>query len=319
MSMRIVFMGTPAYAVQSLKALVQAGFEVVGLFTQPDRPKGRGGKVQMPPAKEYALTQGIPVFQPRRIREEGLAQLEALKPDLCVTAAFGQILSQQLLDIPRLGTVNVHASLLPRYRGSAPVNWALMKGETVTGVTTMMTDKGIDTGDILLQRSTPIQPGENAQQLVERLGALGAELLVETVRALEGGHCPRTPQDEQHMSYHPMLTKELGQVDWQKPARDIVNQVRGLVPWPTATTHSPHGALKLWEAVAEPGTDAAPGTVLQADDKQGLLVQAGEGAVRVLKLQGAGGKMMAAADFLRGRPMEVGISLREPGIQGGQA
>lgn len=307
--MRIVFMGTPAYAVQSLSALVEAGYNVVGVFTQPDKPRGRGGKVQAPPAKEYALKHGIPVFQPRRIRQDGVEDLKRLAPDLCVTAAFGQILSEELLSIPRLGTVNVHASLLPQYRGSAPVNWALMAGETVTGVTTMMTDKGIDTGDILMARSTPIDPNEDAGQLVERLGALGAQLLVDTVRALEVGTCPRTPQDESKMSYHPMLTKELGQVDWQKPARDIVNQVRGLLPWPAAYTQSPHGVLKVLSAQAEAGGDAAPGTVLEADGKQGLLVQAGEGAVRVLRLQGAGGKAMAAADYLHGRPIQPGTIL----------
>lgn len=309
MSMRIVFMGTPAYAVQSLSALVEAGYDVVGVFTQPDRPRGRGGKVQQSPVKVYALDRGIPVFQPGRIRTEGVEALKSLAPDLCVTAAYGQILSEELLAIPRLGTVNVHASLLPKYRGSAPANWALINGEAVTGVTTMMTDKGIDTGDILLQRSTPVDPLEDAEQLVHRLGELGAALLVDTLRAMEQGACPRTPQDETAMSYHPMLRKALGQVDWALPAKDIVNLVRGLQPWPTAYTHSPHGTLKLLQALVEPGQGAAPGTVIEADGKKGLLVQAGEGAVRVLRLQGAGGKAMDANDYLRGRPMALGMVL----------
>lgn len=307
--MRIVFMGTPEYAVQSLKALVEGGFQVVGVFTQPDKPKGRGGKVQAPPAKVYAQQQGIPVYQPRRIRLDGVEDLRRLQPDLCVTAAFGQILSQELLDIPRLGTVNVHASLLPQYRGSAPVNWALMLGETVTGVTTMMTDPGIDTGDILMQRSTPIDPLEDAQQLTRRLGELGAQLLVETVEALQRGDCPRTPQDEDSASYHPMLTREAGRVDWRQPAQAIVNQVRGLTPWPSAFTQGPQGVLKLLQAAAEPGQHAQPGTVLQADDRQGLLVQAGEGAVRVQRLQGPGTRAMAAQDYLRGRPIPQGSVL----------
>ena len=310
MSARIVFMGTPDYAVQSLSALVDAGHEVVGVFTQPDKPKGRGGRVQAPPAKAYALSQGIPVFQPRRIREDGAEDLRALQPDLCVTAAFGQILSQQLLDIPRLGTVNVHASLLPKYRGSAPVNWCLINGETTTGVTTMMTDKGIDTGDILLQRALDTLPGETAGELTVRVGALGAQLLLETVQALLNGTCPRTPQDERQASYYPMLRKEMGWVDWSRPAQDIVHLAHGLNPWPCAVSASPHGRLKLLRATTETGS-GLPGEVLQADGKHGLLVAAGEGAVRLLQVQGEGGKPMAAQDFLRGRPMMAGQRMTE--------
>ncbi len=307
--MRIVFMGTPDYGLRSLQALVQAGHQVVGVFTQPDKPSGRGGKVQVPPVKRYALEQGIPVFQPRRIRQDGVEDLQALAPDLCVTAAFGQILSQQLLDIPRLGTVNVHASLLPRYRGSAPINWCLINGETTTGVTTMMTDAGIDTGDILLQRTLDILPGETAGELTLRLADLGAGLLLETVDALAQGTCPRSPQDEQQMSYHPMLKKEMGEVNWQQDASSLVNLIHGLNPWPCASTDSPHGRLKLLRAAVESGDGGPPGSVVQVDGKQGLLVATGNGLLRVLQLQAQGGRAMAASDYLRGHPMAVGSLL----------
>ena len=306
--MRIVFMGTPDYGLRSLEALVHAGHQVVGVFTQPDKPSGRGGKVQAPPVKRFAVEQGIPVFQPRRIRQDGVEDLQALAPDLCVTAAFGQILSQQLLDIPRLGTVNVHASLLPRYRGSAPINWCLINGETTTGVTTMMTDAGIDTGDILLQRSLDILPGETAGELTPRLAELGADLLLETIEALAQGTCLRHPQDEAQMSYHPMLNKEMGQVDWQQDAQSLANLMHGLNPWPCAYTDSPHGRLKLLRAAVEPG-EAQPGSVVQADGKQGLLVATGKGLLRVLQLQAPGGRAMQSGDYLRGHPLAVGSLL----------
>lgn len=309
--MRIVFMGTPDYAVQSLQALVEAGHEVAGVFTQPDKPRGRGGRVQMPEAKVYALSRGIPVFQPRRIRLEGVADLRMLAPDLCVTAAFGQILSREILDVPRLGTINVHASLLPKYRGSAPVNWCLIKGESVTGVSTMMTDEGIDTGDILLQRETSIGPEETAGELTQRLGEIGAELLIETIRALEAGTLIRTPQDESAMSYYPMLKKEMGVIDWTQKAGMISNCVRGLNPWPGAYTDTRyHGRLKILSVSAESSAaDEIPGTVLEADRKKGLLIAAGDGAVRIMTLQAQGGKAMKAGDYLLGHPIKTGEGL----------
>ncbi len=308
--MRVVFMGTPAYAVASLKALVDNGFQVVGVFTQPDKPRGRGGKVQMPEAKQYALEKGIPVFQPRRIRLDGAEDLRALAPDLCVTAAFGQILSQEILDIPRFGTVNVHASLLPKYRGSSPVNWCLIKGETETGVTTMMTDRGIDTGDVLLQRKTAVGPLETAGELTGRLAEMGAGLLIETLRLLEAGSLRRLPQDESAMSYYPMLSKEMGEIDWSRSARAIACLVRGLNPWPGAYTDTrEQGRLKLLLASDEPGQGAEPGTVLDADPRRGLLIQTGEGALRVLTLQAQGGKAMRAGDYLLGHSIRTGEPL----------
>lgn len=310
--MRIVFMGTPDFAVPSLEALVNAGYEVVGVFTQPDKPKGRGKKVILCPVKEKALTYGIPVYQPTRIRKDGVEDLQALAPDLCVTAAFGQILSQEILDIPTLGTVNVHASLLPKHRGSAPIAWGLIMGDQTAGITTMLTDKGIDTGDMLLQRSVAVAPLESCGELTQRLSHVGAELLIETITRMEKGDCPRTMQDHENATYEPMLTKEMGNIDWTKPAKEIVWKVQGLNPWPCAYTEFPEGVLKIWQAKETdyPG-DAAPGQVLLADVKKGLFIKAGEGAVEILRLQAPGGKQMDAKDYLRGHSIDAGAIWHE--------
>ncbi len=313
--MRIVFMGTPEFAVPSLKALCDGGYEVVGVFTQPDRPKGRGNKVVFSPVKEAAVARDIPVFQPQRIRRDGVEALKALQPDLCVTAAFGQILSQEILDIPRLGTINVHASLLPKHRGSAPINWAILQGDETVGVTTMMTDKGIDTGDMLLRAETPAIPGETAGELTLRMAELGAALLVDTLRALENGTLTRIPQDHANMTYDPMLTKEMGIIDWRQDGADIVNRIHGLNPWPGCSTAIPGGRLKLLRAEKAEGT-GAPGEIIAADPKAGLTVAAGRGAVRIVQLQAPGGKPMNAKDYLRGHPMAVGSVLKEEEIDG---
>ena len=307
--MRIVFMGTPEYAVQSLKAMVEADFNVVAVFTQPDKPKGRGGKVQMPPAKLYAMQQGIAVYQPPKIRRDSVNDFKELQPDVCVTAAFGQILSKELLDIPGLGTVNVHASLLPGYRGSSPINWCLINGEKETGVSTMLTDVGIDTGDILLQKQLEILAGETAGELTHRLGALGAELLIETLNGLSAGTIIPRQQDEEKSSYYPMLKKEMGLIDWSETAVSIVNLIRGLNPWPTAYTDTKYGRLKLLKAQAEQSAEHTPGTIIEADPKKGLLIQTGAGAVRLQLLQGEGGKAMKSSDYLRGHPMQTGERL----------
>ena len=307
--MRIVFMGTPEYAVQSLKAMVEADFNVVAVFTQPDKPKGRGGKVQMPPAKLYAMQQDIAVYQPLKIRRDSVNDFKELQPDVCVTAAFGQILSKELLDIPRLGTVNVHASLLPGYRGSSPINWCLINGEKETGVSTMLTDVGIDTGDILLQKQLEILAGETAGELTHRLGALGAELLIETLNGLSAGTIIPRQQDEEKSSYYPMLKKEMGLVEWSETAVSIVNLIRGLNPWPTAYTDTKYGRLKLLKAQAEQSAEHTPGTIIEADPKKGLLIQTGAGAVRLQLLQGEGGKAMKSSDYLRGHPMQTGERL----------
>ena len=308
--MRIVFMGTPEFAVPSLKALCENGYDVVGVFTQPDRPKGRGNKVTMSPVKEYALSQNIPVFQPQRIRRDGVEDLKARAPDLCVTAAFGQILSQEILDIPPMGNINVHASLLPRHRGSAPINWAILQGDKEAGVTTMMMDKGIDTGDMLLKSATPIQSGETAGELTLRLSQLGADLLLETLHALENGTLVRILQDESQMTYDPMLVKQMGIIDWTMDARSIVNRIHGLNPWPGCSTAWQDGRLKLLRATVTEGSGAA-GEIIGADAKAGLTIACGSGAVNITMLQAPGGKPMNAKDYLRGHPMAVGTVLKE--------
>ena len=308
--MRIVFMGTPEFAVPSLRALCENGYEVVGVFTQPDRPKGRGNKVAWSPVKEYAVSRGIPVYQPQRIRRDGIDDLRAIAPDLCVTAAFGQILSQEVLDIPPLGNINVHASLLPRHRGSAPIAWAIMQGDAEAGVTTMMMDKGIDTGDMLLKAATPIQPGETCGELTARLSEIGAALLIETIQRLEAGTLVRTPQNEAEMTYDPMLQKEMGVIDWTMPARKIVNRVHGLNPWPGCSTAFEGGRLKLLKAEAVEGS-GQPGEVLVADAKNGLVIAAGEGAVRVKLMQAPGGKPMEPKVYLNGHPMQTKVVLKE--------
>lgn len=308
--MRIVFMGTPEFAVPSLKALCENGYDVVGVVTQPDRPKGRGNKVIMSPVKEYALSRNIPVLQYQRIRREGVEDLKALKPDLCVTAAFGQILSQEILDIPPMGTINVHASLLPRHRGSAPINWAIMQGDDEVGVTTMMTARGVDNGDMLLKCATPRKADETAGEMTLRLSEDGAALLLETLRALENGTLTRIPQDESAMTYDPMLTKEMGVIDWNDSARNIVNRILGLNPWPGCSTAYEGARLKWLRAEVAQGA-GQPGEILTADPKVGLVIAAGEGAVRILQMQAPGGKPMNPKDYLRGHPMAAGTVLKE--------
>ncbi len=303
--MRVVFMGTPQFGVPSLRALHENGYEVAGVFCQPDRPKGRGNKLMPCPVKELALSLGLPVFQPNRMRMDGAEMLKSLSPDLCVTVAFGQILSEENLAVPAIGTVNVHSSLLPKYRGSAPINWALICGETVTGVTTMMTDKGMDTGDILLQREYHIPDGMAAGELTEKLSELGAELLIETIRKIEAGNCPRVPQESEKATYYSMLKKEMGQLDFTKPAQEIVHLVRGVDPWPGAYTFAGKDMVKVLRAHALQGGEGhQPYEILTADAKNGLTVKAGDGIVEIDMLQMPGGKKMSARDYLRGHTID---------------
>ena len=305
--MRIVFMGTPEFAVPSLKALVEAGYEICGVFTQPDKPKNRGMKLQASPIKEYSLSAGLPVFQPEKMRDgEALAILRGLEPDLIAVAAYGKILPVDILELPPLGCINVHSSLLPRYRGAAPINWAILNGEDETGVTIQRMAEGVDTGDILAQTNTPIDVNENASQLLARLALLGAELLAETVRKLETGSARAAPQDESLSSYAPMLSKELSPMNWGKTARQLHDQVRGLYPWPSAVTVLDGTRCKvLRTSLSGEKTDQAPGTVLQAD-KKGLRIVCGDGGIlEILELQPDGKKPMAAAAFLMGHPVQT--------------
>ena len=310
--MRVVFMGTPDFSVPTLQALIDSPYEVVGVFTQPDRPKGRGGKVQMSPVKELALKHDIPVFQPLKMRLDGLQPLKDLAPDICVTAAFGQILSQDVLDVPPMGTVNVHASLLPRHRGAAPIQWAILCGDDVAGVTTMYSDKGIDTGDMLLKAETPITQDDTAGTLSDKLAQLGADLLIETLRQIEAGTCPREKQDEALATYDPKIDKELGLLDWNESTAKCLNRVRAMSPWPCAYAQLAEGVLKVWRAQPAQGVPgAAPGVILKADRKQGLIVATADGAMDLCEIQAPNAKRMDAKAFLLGHPIEDGKLLSE--------
>ena len=307
--MRILFMGTPEVAVPSLEALVAAGHEVCGVFSQPDKPVGRHqNKLQPTPIKECALAHNIPVFQPVKMRDgTALAQIQALVPELIVVAAYGRILPDDILACPPKGCINVHSSLLPKYRGAAPINWAVINGDTVSGVTIMHMATELDAGDIIAQESTEIGPDETAEELYRRLSILGADLLVQAVSAIEAGLAQRTPQNGEEATLAPMLGKELSPMDWSRTAHALHCQVRGLLPWPVASTDKLTGEnIKVYRT-EETGdkTQAQPGTVLAAG-KQGIDVACGEGSVlRITELQAPGKKRMKAADYLRGHPIAV--------------
>lgn len=305
---KIVFMGTPEFAVPSLDALLDAGYCVAGVFTQPDRPAGRGKKLTACPVKARALERGCEVFQFEKVKTpEGVAQLKALEPDMIVTAAFGQILTQEILDIPQFGVVNVHASLLPRHRGSAPINWCILQGEKTAGVTTMLTARGIDTGDMLLKAETEIGELETAGELTVRLSEMGGKLLVETLEKYLSGEIKPIPQDEAASTYEPMLEKEMGMIDWAKSAQEIACQVRGLNPWPCAYTDYEAGRLKVYLAKAsETTSDAAPGTVIASGAKEGLIIACGEGCLELLEIQAPNAKRMTAKAYLMGKKIDVG-------------
>ena len=305
--MRLIFMGTPDFAVPSLKALVAAGHEIVGVFTQPDKPKNRGMKLQPTPVKEYALTVGLPIYQPASLKGgEALAVLRELAPELIVVAAYGKILPEEILTLPPLGCVNVHSSLLPKYRGAAPINWAILNGEEETGVTIMYMAKGLDTGDIISQEKTPIDINEDAQSLRDRLADIGAKLLARTLTELAAGTAGRTVQDDSLSCYASMLSREQSPMDWNRTARQLHDQVRGLAPWPSATAEIDGVRCKIWKTtLTGESTGRAPGTVVQAD-KKALKVACGDGQVlRIDELQPDGKKRMAATAFLLGHPIKV--------------
>lgn len=305
--MKLVFMGTPDFAVPSLKALVEAGYDVAAVFTQPDKPKNRGMKLQPTPVKEYALTQNIPVFQPAKLRDgEAYAVLKDLSPDLIVVAAYGKILPVDILELPPLGCINVHSSLLPKYRGAAPINWAILNGEDESGVTIMYMAEGLDTGDMILQEKTPITLEDTASSLHDRLADMGAELVVKAVSMLAEGSAVRTPQDDALSCYAPMLSKELSVMDWGRTARQLHDQVRGLAPWPSAITQLDGVRCKIWATTLTGETSGkAPGTIVQAD-KKALKIVCGDGQVlRIDELQPDGKKRMAATAFLLGHPISI--------------
>ena len=312
--MRILFMGTPDFAVPSLEALVGAGHQICGVFTQPDKPKNRGMKLQAPPVKECALAHDIPVYQPVKLRDgTALALIQELNPELIVVAAYGRILPDDILAAPPKGCINVHSSLLPNYRGAAPINWAVLNGDKETGVTIMHMAHDLDAGDIISQASTPIDPDETVVTLHDRLAQLGAQLLVETVAQIDAGTATRTPQDHGKATLAPMLGRELSPMDFNRPARQLHDQVRGLIPWPAAVTTLGDKRCKVFRTVVSAdSTDAVPGTVLAAG-KEGLTVACGQGTVlRLEEIQPDGGKRMKAADYLRGHPVVVGTILALP-------
>lgn len=305
--MRIVFMGTPSIAAACLRRICADGLELVGVCTKPDTPQNRGLKLAMSEVKLFAQSAGLPVFQPATFRDDAaVGQLRSLKPDLILVVAYGKILPQRVLDIPPLGCVNIHASILPSLRGSAPVQWAILNGCAETGVTAMYMDAGMDTGDIIEIRKTPIGPTETSSELMDRLAVLGAELLSDTVRRIAEGTVTRTPQDDARATMAPMLTKEMAPIDWSRSGNEIVNHVRGLIPWPVATAELDGKRFKIFRV--EPAgrqTNARPGTPL-ALTKHGLEIACGGGGVlTITQLQAEGGKRMAAPDYFRGHPIDL--------------
>jgi methionyl-tRNA formyltransferase len=298
--MKVVFLGSGAFAIPSFEALIEAGHDVAALVTQPDREKGRGRALASPPLKPVAEARGVPVHQPRRVREEAAQQLlRGLEPDVQVVVAYGQILPRSVIDIPRRGTVNVHGSLLPRYRGAAPIQWAIVNGERETGVTTMLIDEGLDTGPTLLSRSTPIGEDETAADLEARLAVMGAEVLVETLAGLGAGTLEAAPQDHDRASLAPVIKKEDGRIDWTMPADALARRVRGFHPWPGTFTIWRGQPLKVLRARAEPGPPLAPGEL--AADRDGLVVGCGQGTrLRLLEVQPESRRPMSAAAFAAG-------------------
>ncbi|MCD7830273.1 MAG: methionyl-tRNA formyltransferase [Clostridiales bacterium] len=303
--MNIVFMGTPDFAVPSLKRLLADGHRLAAVYTNPDKPKNRGRKLPPSPVKSAALEANVPVIQPRSLRDEGvLEELAALEPDLIVVAAYGKLLPDPVLALPKYGCINVHSSLLPKYRGAAPINWAILNGEKETGVTIMYMAHALDAGDIIAQEATPIGPEEDAAALYTRLAELGAELLSQTVNKIADGTAGRTPQDDAQHTYAPMLSRELSPIDWSRTAAEIHDQIRGLVPWPAASFQLEGKTFKAYASVvANETTQAAPGALL-GGDKEGIRFACGGGTVlRVTELQAPGKKRMKAADYLRGHKL----------------
>lgn len=301
--MRVVFMGTPDIAATCLTKILEDGFEVVGVYTQPDRPKGRGMKMVYSPVKEVALAHDLPVFQPENFREDAqVEQLKALQPDVVAVVAYGRILPQRVLDIAPKGFINIHASILPQYRGSAPYQWAVLDGQEETGVTAMYLCREMDAGDMIDVAKTPIGADETAGELLDRLAVLGAELLSKTLSKVEKGEVKGIPQDASKATYAPMLDKTMCAIDWTKTAQQVHNHVRGLHPWPVATAELNGTKFKIHTTKVVEGS-GEPGTILGLT-KTGLLVACGEGAIEIRSLQAEGGKRMAAPDYFRGHPLE---------------
>jgi methionyl-tRNA formyltransferase len=306
--MKIIYMGTPAFAVSALTALADAGHQLVACFTQPDKPKGRGKTLLPTEVKVKALELGIPVYQPQKIREqENIDIIKEYNPDVIVVAAYGQILPESILDIPHFGCINIHASLLPKYRGAAPIEWSIINGESETGVTTMYMEKGLDTGDMLDRTVVKIEDEDTGLTLHDKLAAAGADLIVETLKKLETGEAVRIPQDDEISCYAPMLTKNMGNLDFTKSSTELWRLIRGLQPWPCADTVINGKKVKIYEAVPEKASGEC-GKVIEVT-KKSFTIACGEGSLRILKLQPEGKKLMDAAAFLAGNKIETGMIL----------
>lgn len=305
--MRIVFMGTPDFASASLKKLIDEKFDVVGVFTQPDKPKGRGMELSASPVKELALENGLPVFQPVKMRDgTALAQIKALEPDILVVVAYGRILPDDILAVPKYGAINVHGSLLPKYRGAAPIQWAVLNGDNITGVTTMYLASEMDTGDIIYTAETEIGEHETSGELFDRLKDMGAELLVKTLRDIDAGTAPRAPQDHSKASYVTMLDKSICPIDWNKTPREVLKHIYGLQPWPVATMELEDKTVRVFAAKYTDGkTEKVPGAVVSTD-KGGLEIACADGeTLLITELQAPGKKRMGAEDYLRGHQIKV--------------
>lgn len=305
--MRIVFMGTPDFASASLKKLIDEKFDVVGVFTQPDKPKGRGMELCASPVKELALENGLPVFQPVKMRDgTALAQIKALEPDILVVVAYGRILPDDILAVPKYGAINVHGSLLPKYRGAAPIQWAVLNGDKITGVTTMYLASEMDTGDIIYTTETEIGEYETSGELFDRLKDMGAELLVKTLRDIDAGTAPRAPQDHSKASYVTMLDKSICPIDWNKTPREVLKHIYGLQPWPVATMELEGKTVRVFAAKYTDGkTEKVPGAVVSTD-KGGLEIACADGeTLLITELQAPGKKRMGAEDYLRGHQIKV--------------
>lgn len=310
--MRVIFMGTPDFSVGTLEALTEAGHEIVLAVTQPDKPKGRGKSMQFPPVKEAAIAHGIEVYQPVRVREQScIDHLRKYEADIIVVVAFGQILPKEILDMPRYGCVNVHASLLPKYRGAAPIQWAVINGEQVSGVTTMRMDEGLDTGDMILKEEVVLEPEETGGSLFDRLAQTGADLCIRTLTAIENGTATYTPQDHEKATHTTMIRKQLGEIVWEKPALELERLIRGLNPWPSAYTHLNGKTLKIWKAAVveqAQSKQVEPGSIVEVT-KDSILVQTGQGLLKLVEVQLEGKKRMTTDAFLRGFSIEAGAKL----------
>ena len=308
--MKIVFMGTPDFAKESLEAVYNAGYNILGVVTNPDRPKGRGMKMIPSPVKEYAMSKDLKIYQPEKVRknEEFIEEIKTLEPDVICVVAYGKILPREILDIPKLGCINVHGSLLPKYRGAAPIQWAILNGDKKTGITTMYMDIGMDTGDMILKEEVEIGENETTGELWNRLSKIGGKLLVETLKEIEEGTAPRIPQGDE-FSMAPMLDKEMSKIDWDnKTVKEIKNLVRGLNPIMGTYSYLNGKKIKFWKVDVDEQIDsnAKPGTVIKSNSKDGLYIKAKDGIIKVLEIQGENAKKMNIQDFLRGNIIEVG-------------